>query len=340
MVFIISLLSAISAVTSFPHIYNPYYNYRYNDPYYNSLGNYANNVPNYSPYVPFYNPLFGQRYQHPSYPQQSLYQPPTAFSHHASPPQQPFPDVLPTVNILAEVPYSISNKFTVVPMLVVSQNNMKMVENGEIMSVSKTKPIMTIKGEKNELKQATPAVRIVLDVPILVYSLKTSILFPAEINIVHDTYSIPIRIGAVVAPVNQDTFVSFETPIKVTEVYGIPTKPVTIDYVNNDDAVFVPEIDAVVVESPEGGFDNQPPKNVTVLEFPDKEAEPSLSVDEEDDELGCQILFYDHNRFLCPTKSSMDQVLFEPYLDTEASSYGPRFSNLCPFSVQSTIAYK
>lgn len=67
-------------------------------------------------------------------------------------------------------------------------------------------------------------------------------------------------------------------------VYAIPTRPVSVDYVNNEDAIFVPETEAVVIESEEPEF--LPPKNVTILEFPEKEAEPSLQVDEEDEELG------------------------------------------------------
>lgn len=257
----VSLLVAVSSVYANPHLYNPYYNFfRYSEPYYNLIGNYANQIPNYTPYIPFYSNLFDQTLPHQ------------------------FSNVLPTINILAEAPYSIANKFTVVPMLVVSQENMQMVSNAEIMSVSKTKPVMTIRNENNELKQCTPAVKIVLDVPIIVYSLKTSVVFPSEIKIVHNGYNIPIKIGAVIAPVKQDTFVSIDTPIKVSEVYGIPTGPVQLDYVNNKDAIFVPETEAVVVETSE--LEEQPPKNITIIEFPDRVAEPVIAVDEEDEELG------------------------------------------------------
>lgn len=92
------------------------------------------------------------------------------------------PDVLPTFNVLAELPYSIGNKFTVVPMLLMSKENMNMIPNGDIVNVSKNKPVMTIKDGTQKPVQCTPAVRIVLEKPIMVYSLKTSVLFPSEVR--------------------------------------------------------------------------------------------------------------------------------------------------------------
>lgn len=71
-------------------------------------------------------------------------------------------------------------------------------------------------------------------------------------------------------------------------VYAIPTSPVVVDYVNdNKDVVVKPETDAVIVESEE----ILPPKNVTVINFPDTIGEPVVTVDEEDEELGNVCLF-------------------------------------------------
>lgn len=83
----------------------------------------------------------------------------------------------------------------------------------------------------------------------------------------------------------KNTFVSLQSPVAIKVVYAIPTRPVHVDYVNNEDAIFVPDSEAVVVESEEPR-PPEPPKNVTILEFPETEAEPALEVDEEDDELG------------------------------------------------------
>lgn len=89
--------------------------------------------------------------------------------------------------------------------------------------------------------------------------------------------------GNVVVPVSQSTFVSAETPVYVKVVYAIPTEPIVVDYVNNNkDVVVRPDTDAVIVESE----DVLPPKNVTIINFPDAIGEPVVTVDEEDDELG------------------------------------------------------
>ncbi|KAJ8985583.1 hypothetical protein NQ317_011547 [Molorchus minor] len=242
----LQLFIALTTVRSHPQVFNPYDSFfRYNLPYYNPYGSYSHGIPTYPQYLPSYiNDLVHDR---------------VTTSYLAT------PDVLPNLNILAEVPYSVSTKFTVVPMLLMTQENIKLITQAQIMSVSTTKPVMTVKTKDDNFVQCTPAVRIVLEKPIVIYSLKTSIVFPKEIQIVYERYKIPIEVGAVIAPVLQNTFISAETPVAIRVVYALPTKPITLDYVNNEDAVFVPETDAVVVE--------------------DQEAEPVLEVDEEDEEL-------------------------------------------------------
>lgn len=269
-IFCTQILTILTTVSSYS-IYNPY-NSGYT-PYQNPLTSYSQHHGPYNQYLPSYN--------------NDLVQDRVAAAYLAT------PDVLPNLNLLAEVPFSISNKFTVVPMLLMAKENMKMVSQAHIMGVSTTKPVMTIKTKQDSLLQCTPAVRIVLDKPIVVYSLKTSVLFPSEVQIVHERYRIPIKVGAVIAPIQQTTFVSADTPTAIKVVYAVPTRPVTLDYVNNQDAVFMPETEAVVVEA--GEPLDLPPKNVTILNFPDKEAEPVLQVDEEDEELGKIFRFHINN---------------------------------------------
>lgn len=269
-IFCTQILTILTTVSSYS-IYNPY-NSGYT-PYQNPLTSYSQHHGPYNQYLPSYN--------------NDLVQDRVAAAYLAT------PDVLPNLNLLAEVPFSISNKFTVVPMLLMAKENMKMVSQAHIMGVSTTKPVMTIKTKQDSLLQCTPAVRIVLDKPIVVYSLKTSVLFPSEVQIVHERYMIPIKVGAVIAPIQQTTFVSADTPTAIKVVYAVPTRPVTLDYVNNQDAVFMPETEAVVVEA--GEPLDLPPKNVTILNFPDKEAEPVLQVDEEDEELGKIFRFHINN---------------------------------------------
>lgn len=263
-IFLLSI-TALS-VSGLPQFYNPYYNpFRYNNypplpllPY--NFPNYANQIPHYSNFIPtFTNNLIEDR----------------VTSAYIS-----TPDLMPNLNVLAETPYHVSNRFTVVPMIVVAKENMNLLDNAHIMGVSTKKPIMMVKTEENVLP-CTPAVKVVLDKPIIIYSLKTSILFPREIDVEHEGINIPIRVGAVIAPIQKDTFVSTETPVSINIVYAVPTKPIKFDYVNNNDVIISPDTQAVIIESEEF----LPPKNVTVINFPDKEAEPSLQVDEEDEEL-------------------------------------------------------
>ncbi|KAJ3656664.1 hypothetical protein Zmor_015720 [Zophobas morio] len=253
------LCIALSSVSSHPHLYNTYLKLL-RAPYYNSVSNYASQLPHYSPLVPTFSDIAED----------------SALSAYLS-----TPDILPNLNVLAEVPYSITNKFTVVPMFVVSKNNMNTVSKGHIMGVSKKKPVVTIKTDRNQLLQCTPAVKIVLEKPITVYTLKTSVLFPSEIQIVHEGLRLPIRVGAVIAPVRYDTFISVDTPVAINVVYAVPTRPINFDYVNHDGVLDLPDNQAVVVESEPF----LPPKNVTIIDFPDKEAEPVLTIDESDDEL-------------------------------------------------------
>lgn len=189
----------------------------------------------------------------------------------------------PVLNVLAEIPHTIGNTFTVVPMVVVSKESMKMITKGEIMIVSKNKPEMLLKSEHNNILRCTPAVKVILDTPIVVYSLKSNIVFPSQIEIVHEGYRIPIKVGSVVAPVTQDIFVSADTPISLSVIYAIPSDPVKVDYVHNYGVALNVDSDSVIVESP---VSQQPPKNITVFNFPDAEAEPNLQVDEENEDLG------------------------------------------------------
>ncbi|KAJ8943371.1 hypothetical protein NQ318_002604, partial [Aromia moschata] len=296
-ILITQLIVALGMVNGHPHFFNPYEFFRYNLPNYNYLSSYAHQIPNYSQFVPTYiNNLVQDR---------------VTASYLAT------PDVLPTLNVLAEVPYSVSNKFTVVPMLLMAEENMKMVSDAQIMSVSTTKPVMTVKTNQDDLVQCTPAVRIVLEKPIIVYSLRTSVLFPKEIEIVHQRYKIPIKVGTVIAPVQHDTFISAETPIAITVVYAIPTRPVTLDYVNNEDAIFVPETEAVIVESEPNP--DLPPKNVTILNFPEQEAEPVLEVDEENAELDNR----NPPMVLAPAgivQSTQPHAVVEPFSNSKESS--------------------
>ncbi|KAF2895620.1 hypothetical protein ILUMI_10555 [Ignelater luminosus] len=257
------VLTTLIAATAQAYLYNPYHHlFRYSYPYYHGMGSYANH---YSPFLPV--------------PPHTVYADNSLASYLA----QPYN--LPTLNVMAEVPYSIKTKFTVVPMFVVAKENLNLISDALIIQASREKPTMTVKTETDLLVECTPAVKVLLEKPLIIYSLKTSILFPSEILISHGGLKIPVQVGAVIAPIPHDVFVSADTPFPVDAVYAVPTKPFMIDYVNdNKDVVVNVDNQAVIVENNVNKVNEQPPKNVTILEFPETEAEPQFQVDIEDEE--------------------------------------------------------
>ncbi|KAK9870636.1 hypothetical protein WA026_008198 [Henosepilachna vigintioctopunctata] len=206
------------------------------------------------------------------------------------------------LNLIAETPQVIGSTFSVIPMFAVPKDNVNMVSKANILGVSQNQPMVTIKTEKNSLLQCVPGVRIELEQPMWIYALKrTSIVFPSEVLIYHGGYRIPLRVGAVIAPVALDSFFYDHVPVEVKVVYAVPiaSRPVTVESTTTPQEVqntlFEANIDnqAVVVESNQyeepqdvstGAFVS--PSNITVVEFPNNEASPSLQPAEEDEELG------------------------------------------------------
>lgn len=216
--------------------------------------------------TPYFNPFFKYvKYSYPTSHSSFINHVPVAYNtyipSYAQPiceTPQPTPYIsdlisLPTINILAQAPHNIGKSFTVVPMLVVPEENLNILSNAQIVSVSKKKPTLTVRTNNENILHCTPGVRIALENPIVAYNLKTSIIFPSEMSISHDNIRIPIRVGAVIAPVSQETYVSEESPVTIHVVYAIPTKPMEVDYVNNErDVLIDTNKQAVIVENYEG----------------------------------------------------------------------------------------
>lgn len=143
---------------------------------------------------------------------------------------------------------------------------------------------MRVKIDDNTI-DCTPVANITLDKPLIVYSLRTNIMFPSKVEISDANSVIPIKVGAVMAPVSGKLYVSPDTPIYVQTVFAIPIDPFVILKKNETkhEQEEKPETeDTISIES------SAPiePVNVTLLTFPDEVAAPVFQVDEEDDELG------------------------------------------------------
>lgn len=235
----------------------------------------------------------------------------------------------PLFNFFAETPYSIStNRLKQVPLIVVPKDQINMILTGQVKGVisNKKKSMVTVKTQKNRLVQCTPAVRVVLEQPIVVTAERTQVLFPAEMSVLYQHSPYPINVGAVIAPVESDTVVSEDSPLSINVVYAIPAevdkdpneidieadvqlnkpvnteggvatlggessdnKPPKNDYVNRDKDVKVdPEKQAVVVDSPSNNGAGSETTTVNVENFPDGDGvgKPEPVVTDEDDELG------------------------------------------------------
>jgi len=251
---ILIIFSIISISSAKPHalLYSSYYDYVF-------------------PSTPIYQNNYAEHY--------AEFAPVTQYQYQDNYIQTP---VMSSFNILAETTFDIKSDFSVIPLTVVAQEHINVVQNGEIMGVSDKKPMVTVKSQ-DKMVQCTPAVKITLQQPLQVYSLQSSIVFPSEVIIRHADLAIPVTIGTVIAPIPQSNFVSLKSPAEVYVLYAIPTSPFHVRYISNLDAL-INENQGVVVES-DTDIAHLPPKNVTILQFPEKQAEPILAVDEEDEEL-------------------------------------------------------
>ncbi|XP_044751415.1 uncharacterized protein LOC123311469 [Coccinella septempunctata] len=238
-----------------------------------------------------------------------------------------------TLNLIAETPQVIGTTFSIVPMFAIPRDNVNMVSSADILGVSQKKPMLTIRTESNSLLQCVPGVRIELEQPMWIYALKkTSIVFPSEILIYHGGYRIPLKVGAVLAPVTQDSFFFNQVPVEVRVVYAVPvpSKPIRVETVTTtqqvQNTVFeTVDNQAVVVDANEfeggqgnisGVFDN--PKNVTVVEFPNNVASPTLPVADEDEEL----VNRNPPQVLAPAgivQSTQPEIVIEPFHNSKES---------------------
>lgn len=101
-----------------------------------------------------------------------------------------------------------------------------MVTEGKIKGMpTKTRPILTVQTNKNVNLQCTPAVRVVLQQPIVVTTISSQVLFPAEMSVIYNQLRVPIKVGAVIAPVLPDFEVSPDSPLSIRVVYAIPALP-------------------------------------------------------------------------------------------------------------------
>nr|CAD7261525.1 unnamed protein product [Timema shepardi] len=132
----------------------------------------------------------------------------------------------PIFTVLVEQPYTVTKSVSSVPLIVIPQDSLNMLQDGHISSISPTRPVVILPAGQ----EATPAVRVVLRRPMLVSSSQSTISFPSGFTVVHDGLRMPIPVGAVIAPVPTGTYLTASRPYAVRVVYAIPTGPLPMQY--------------------------------------------------------------------------------------------------------------
>jgi hypothetical protein len=77
------------------------------------------------------------------------------------------------------------------------------------------------------LQEATPAVRVVLDRPLLISAPEAVVGFPSQVSIVHEGLRISVPVGALLAPIPEPQLVG---PHVIRVIYAIPTTPLFLRY--------------------------------------------------------------------------------------------------------------
>ncbi|XP_066991014.2 serine/threonine-protein kinase WNK2 [Anabrus simplex] len=136
-----------------------------------------------------------------------------------------------TLTVLAEQPYAVDNSLAAVPLVVIPQDHLRIVQHARISSISPTKPTVTVEAPSLPTEQeAMPAVRVVLQKPMYVNSMQSTIPFPAGFTVLHEGLRMPIPVGAVLAPVPSGSFITAARPIAIHVVYAIPSGPLHVQY--------------------------------------------------------------------------------------------------------------
>lgn len=133
---------------------------------------------------------------------------------------------MPPLAVLADRPYSVAASTVPVPLLVVSQAEITMIQDPRISAISPTEPLVTCKSPQYTM-DATPAVRMELEEPLYVDGQRMMVPFPAFVTVVYQGLRMPIPVGAVIAPVPESRL---QDPHLVTVVFAIPTAPLPISY--------------------------------------------------------------------------------------------------------------
>ncbi|KAL1139095.1 hypothetical protein AAG570_009156 [Ranatra chinensis] len=202
--------------------------------------------------------------------------------------------------VLADSPLYVADTLAKVPLLLVPQADVTILRDAHITAFSPTRPVVTCQVSKYSM-DATPAVRVELERPVVVNGAEAMVGFPAEVSVALGGLRVSVPVGALIAPVHQ---LAGTHVLRV--LYAVPTSPLFLQYpfVSPFSYLFRPFPDMMDdkkvtgVAMPEKkptmtgiGAQEEGRPVISVLEFPTELARPQSlfyqpPLDEGEDELG------------------------------------------------------
>ncbi|XP_049767041.1 uncharacterized protein LOC126100475 isoform X2 [Schistocerca cancellata] len=171
----------------------------------------------------------------------------------------------PLLTVLAEPPAAVDDTLVAVPLLAVPGDRIRVLYDSAALA-KQVEGASARKGEQQQQQQQmVPAVRVVLRRPLMVPAASScSVPFPAAFTVRHGGRRVPLRVGALIAPVPAAAAAApaasaaLHFPVRV--LYAVPVQPLAL----RPFVPYTPSRRPVL-----------PPLTVTVLDFPEAVATPS-----------------------------------------------------------------
>ncbi|XP_049839824.1 uncharacterized protein LOC126284731 isoform X2 [Schistocerca gregaria] len=169
----------------------------------------------------------------------------------------------PLLTVLAEAAAAVDDTLVAVPLLAVPGDRIRVLHDSAALA-NQVEGSSTRKGQQQQQQQMLPAVRVVLRRPLMVPAASAcSVPFPAAFTVLHGGRRVPLRVGALIAPVPAAAAApaasaALHFPVRV--LYAVPVQPLAL----RPFVPYTPSRRPVL-----------PPLTVTVLDFPEAVATPS-----------------------------------------------------------------
>ncbi|RZF37726.1 hypothetical protein LSTR_LSTR003137 [Laodelphax striatellus] len=128
--------------------------------------------------------------------------------------------------VLANSPYSVARSSVDVPLYIVPQTMLQMINEPHIKAFSPTQPLVTCQTPQY-IMDATPAVKVILKKPMYIETPASTVPFPSYMSILHEGLRMNFPVGMIIAPVPD---YGLSGPHLIRVVYAVPTSPLPLRY--------------------------------------------------------------------------------------------------------------